>query len=125
MLVVEDTDGAREPLVKLLGICGFDAAGVADLPEAEAAVFGGGAFGGDPPDLVLLDLMLPSGDGAEVLRKIRSTGSPIRVAVLTARSVGLDYVRAMRPDLLLTKPLDWPGLLDWCKGVTANLAGKS
>jgi two-component system response regulator TctD len=59
------------------------------------------------PDFVILDLMLPDGDGTEVLRAIRAAGLPIRVVVTT----GLDdrarneAVHSLGPDLFLLKPI--------------------
>ena len=36
------------------------------------------------PDILLLDLQMPGGTGMDVLRRIRSSGSKIRVVLLTA-----------------------------------------
>ena len=57
------------------------------------------------PDLVLLDLMLPSLDGAGVLRGIREQ-SQVPVLLLTARSSEADRVRGldMGADDYITKP---------------------
>jgi DNA-binding response OmpR family regulator len=67
------------------------------------------------PDFVILDLVLPDGSGLELLRKVRSEKRPVRVAVVTGVSGGpeLDAVRALNPDRLLFKPVDFPQLRDW------------
>jgi DNA-binding response OmpR family regulator len=41
-----------------------------------------------PPDLVVLDLNLPTLDGFSVLARLRQADSPARVIVLTARAEG-------------------------------------
>jgi DNA-binding response OmpR family regulator len=50
---------------------------------------------GDPPSLVLLDLMLPDADGLDVCRQIRALGAPLRsipVVMLTAKGDPFDRV---------------------------------
>jgi DNA-binding response OmpR family regulator len=44
-------------------------------------------------DVVVLDLMLPDGDGYSVCKKIREKKIPVRVLMLTARSLEEDLVR--------------------------------
>src|SRR5437764_11866098 len=48
----------------------------------------------DPPDLVILDLMLPDIDGFEVCRRMRSAGD-VPILMLTARDEVGDRVRGL------------------------------
>jgi DNA-binding response OmpR family regulator len=59
-----------------------------------------------PPDVVLLDLMLPDMDGYEVLARLRGAGHDMPVLILTARGEEVDKVRGFRAgaDDYLTKP---------------------
>jgi two-component system KDP operon response regulator KdpE len=65
------------------------------------------------PDLVILDIMMPSPDGFEVCRRIRESGSNVPILMLTARDTMLDEVRALDlgADDYLTKPFDHLKLL--------------
>jgi two-component system alkaline phosphatase synthesis response regulator PhoP len=73
-----------------------------------------------PPDLVLLDLMLPGLDGFRVLQGLRQGGSRIPVLILTARGDEADKVRGLRlgADDYVTKPF---GLLELLARVEALL----
>ena len=66
-----------------------------------------------PPDTIILDLMLPDGDGEAVLQAVRAARVPTRVVVTTAMNEGdrLTAVRALGPDVLLQKPIDLASLL--------------
>jgi len=65
-----------------------------------------------PPDLVLLDLMLPGGSGLEVLKDLRSFSSA-PVIILTARDDDLDRVLGLEigADDYMTKPFSLRVLL--------------
>lgn len=58
-----------------------------------------------PPDLIILDLGLPDGDGIEVIRRVREW-SPLPIIVLSARGQESDKVAALDAgaDDYLTKP---------------------
>ena len=70
------------------------------------------------PDLIVLDLMLPSLDGYHVLRELRDEGNPVPVVILTARTEEADKVRGFRlgADDYVTKPF---GLLELIARVEA------
>jgi DNA-binding response OmpR family regulator len=61
-----------------------------------------------PPDLILLDLMLPGMDGLEVCRQVRGREPYIPVVMLTARSEDVDKVVGLElgADDYITKPFN-------------------
>jgi len=65
VLVVDDEPGVRDVAQMYLAREGFRVALAADGPAALAAVER------EPPDLIILDLMLPGLDGFEVCRRLR------------------------------------------------------
>jgi DNA-binding response OmpR family regulator len=99
ILVVEDDETLRETLSDALEGEGFRVASAAD--GAEALI----AFRADPPDLVLLDLMLPELSGIEVTRIIRAESS-VPIVILTAKDGELDRILGLElgADDYVTKP---------------------
>ena len=67
----------------------------------------------DPPDLVVLDLSLPSLDGLSVLAQLRKANSPARVLILTARGEVGDRVKGLKAgaDDYLAKPFSMDELV--------------
>ncbi|HEY8598768.1 MAG TPA: response regulator transcription factor [Thermomicrobiales bacterium] len=66
-----------------------------------------------PPDLVILDVMMPPPDGIEVCRRLRRDLPQVPILLLTARDTTLDEVRGLDAgaDDYLTKPFDHLKLL--------------
>jgi DNA-binding response OmpR family regulator len=79
VLVVDDEPHIRTVLRGYLRADGFE---VEEAGDGEAAMV---QMRGNPPDLVLLDVMLPGIDGLEVLRQLR-TFSDAYVFLVTARA---------------------------------------
>lgn len=78
VLVVEDDPNVVDVVVRYLEREGFETIGVGDGREALAIA------DAQPPDIVVLDLMLPGLDGIEVCRRLREH-TPVPVIMLTAR----------------------------------------
>jgi DNA-binding response OmpR family regulator len=114
ILVVEDNADLARGLRNNFEIEGYDVDVAADGPEGVAA------FLKRPPDLVVLDLMLPGMDGYRVLREIRRARVDVPVLVLTARSDESDKVRLLKlgADDYVTKPF---GVLELLARVEALL----
>jgi DNA-binding response OmpR family regulator len=85
ILLVEDEASIAEPFAKLLRREGFDA--ILAATAADALRLARDA----EPDLVLLDLALPDGDGRDVCRTIRAESS-IPVIMVTARGTETDRI---------------------------------
>jgi len=100
VLVVDDEPNIRDLLGTVLRFHGFrvDAAGSA--AQALAAVRDG------HPDVVLLDVGLPDGDGFDVCRRLREESPALGVVFLTARDDARDTVTglALGGDDYVTKP---------------------
>jgi two-component system, OmpR family, KDP operon response regulator KdpE len=106
ILLVEDDAQMRRFLRTTLRGHGFRLAEAATLMDGEAALRA------EEPDLVLLDLGLPDGDGIELVRALRIT-SRLPVIVLSARGREDDKVAALDAgaDDYLTKPFGVAELL--------------
>ena len=78
-----------------------------------------------PPDLMLLDVMLPGMDGYQVLREVRQLGS-IPVVMLTARDETFDKVLCLElgADDYITKPFDGKEMVARVKAVLRRTQGK-
>ena len=83
VLFVEDEDSISGPFSSTLKREGFEVTVAESLAEARTAE----AF-----DLVLLDLMLPDGDGRDFARELRASGSEVPIIILTARGTELERV---------------------------------
>ncbi len=106
ILVVEDEPEIRRFLRVSLDHHGFRLSEVTTVRDAiaQAAM--------QPPDLMILDLGLPDGDGLDVIRNVRGW-SPLPIVVLSARGQEQDKVRALDAgaDDYLTKPFGIEELL--------------
>jgi DNA-binding response OmpR family regulator len=97
VLVVDDEPAIRESLAFALRRDGFAIAEAGSLREADAAAASA--------DLILLDLVLPDGNGLEFLRTLRAR-SDVPVIVLTSRDEETDRVMGleMGADDYVVKP---------------------
>jgi two-component system, OmpR family, alkaline phosphatase synthesis response regulator PhoP len=114
VLIVEDNHDLAFGLRNNLEIEGYAVDVADDGPSGLAAARR------NPPDLVVLDLMLPGMDGYRVLRQLRADGMTMPVLILTARGEEADKVRGFRfgADDYVTKPF---GVLELLARIEALL----
>lgn len=86
VLIVEDDALIASSLGRALGVHGYEVSTATNVADAVAAL------DARPPDLVLLDLGLPDGDGSTVAHHAARHHPEVPVIVLTARSEEIDIV---------------------------------
>jgi CheY-like chemotaxis protein len=110
ILVVEDDGATRRALTRLfkgMGLIPAEASTLREALESAADVF----------DIVCLDLLLPDGNGVEVLRHIRERRIASKVVVVSAANEPnvLAQVTRLHADAIFGKPLDVDDFRDWLR----------
>jgi DNA-binding response OmpR family regulator len=110
VLIVEDDSISRSALAWLLKELGFQSLAVGDLASARKAL-----AETPPPQIMILDLMLPDGNGVDLLAEVRQARLPVTVAVVTGITdeLKLHEVTAWKPDAIFGKPVDVDDFDDW------------
>ncbi len=107
VLVVDDDPKITAFLRRSLALEGYDVTVANSGTEALRIV------GAAPPDLMVLDIMMPDVDGLEVCRRIRAAGETFPILMLTARDAVSDRVKGLDQgaDDYLVKPFALEELL--------------
>jgi len=104
ILVVEDDDDAREAIVTILQLTGYQAVPAADGEEALDRLRQIGS-----PDLILLDLWMPVMDGWQFREEQRKDPDLAKIPVVVVSALGAQaHIDA---DEIITKPIDAERLL--------------
>ncbi len=118
VLLAEDEPNIVESLSYLLERAGYSIAVETDGRKAlESARL-------DPPDVLILDVMLPGLDGYEILRQLRadSRTEHLPILMLTAKGQAEDRQTAfdLGADLFITKPFSNSDITDAVKTLAAG-----
>lgn len=117
ILVADDDPDLRALLCGILSDEGHKVAAAPDGRRALESVLR------DPPDLMMLDVMMPHMDGFAVLKGMAEAGvSNVKVLMVTARSAETDWAEgfSLGADLYVTKPFDPAELSDAVTRVLAS-----
>jgi len=106
VLAVDDDEAVLEMLRRVLATEGFHVDGATSARAALEVV------AADPPDVVLLDVMLAGDDGLEVLTELRRM-CDVPVILVTAKGDEADRVLGLRmgADDYVVKPFSYPELV--------------
>jgi two-component system, OmpR family, response regulator MprA len=107
ILVVDDDRAIRDSLARVLGLEGYDVRTATDGALALSMI------ADEPPDAVLLDVMMPNVDGLMVCRVLRAEGNRTPILMLTARTETSERIAGLDAgaDDYLAKPFDLGELL--------------
>lgn len=102
IFIVDDDRELSEMLATYLVREGFHASSAATLAEAASAL------ASSHPDLLVLDVMLPDGNGLDFCKRIRASDSSLPILMLTARGDPMDRILGLElgADDYLGKPFD-------------------
>lgn len=120
-LLVEDNQDLATAIVSRMRLDGHVIDHAACLAEASDYVATGDY------DLILLDIMLPDGDGRDFLKRHRASDADTPVIVLTARSQVSDRIGSLDlgADDYVTKPFDHAELEARCRAVLRRKSGNT
>ncbi|HUG23463.1 ATP-binding protein [Piscinibacter sp.] len=109
VLVVDDIDANRAPVLEFLGGLGFD------LLEADSGDTAVRCIESESPDVVLMDSVMPVMDGLEAIRRLRGieTFRDLPIIVVSANASGTDRQTSLAAgaNAFLPKPVDFERLL--------------
>lgn len=120
ILIVEDEPAMATALLDGFGYEGYK---VEHAGDGEAAL---DAVAERPPDLMVLDIMLPKKSGLDVCKELRAEGNTLPIILLTAKSQELDKVLGLKlgADDYVTKPFSFAELLARVEAVLRRAAGR-
>ena len=120
ILVVEDEDSISQPFAEALRRAGFEA--VVTATAAGALELAGEV----EPDLVMLDLSLPDGDGRDVCRELRRR-SDVPIVMLTARGTEMDRIVGLElgADDYVVKPFSAREVISRIRAVLRRSASRN
>jgi two-component system response regulator AtoC len=107
ILVVDDEPSIRKYLQTLLEVDGYNVGAVSSGKEALERI-----GGGERPDYIVLDVLMPEMDGLETLRQLMQVDRSLNVIMLSCSNEVTTVVEAIRIGALdyLTKPFEKPEL---------------
>ena len=122
ILIVDDESTVREVVRRYLE---RDCFKVSEAPDGYIAL---DEIAIDPPDLIVLDLMLPGVDGLTITRQLRQRGGKkIPIIILTAKGETSDRIRGLDvgADDYMAKPFSPRELVSRVKAVFRRIGGPS
>jgi CheY-like chemotaxis protein len=124
VLLIEDDDLVRDAAETALTLAGYEVVVAQDGAAGLAALAPPGPCAERPPDVILLDLVMPVLDGAAFLDRYRRAPGPwAPVVIFTAVRDAARQARSIEADGVLAKPFRVEELLATVRRYTAPAEG--
>jgi CheY-like chemotaxis protein len=114
ILVAEDDPALREALREVLALAGYAAVTVSDGMQALAAARA------EPPDLIILDHLMPGLDGLSVLRALQADPRLQRIPVILLTGAAHDLPPQPGLAAIVEKPFQMVPLQDTVRSLLAS-----
>ena len=122
-LIADDDALIRAMLATELRSVGFT---VVEAQDGEEALR---LYGGDRPDVIFLDLLMPKLNGLDALKRLRQAGGPpvpaVLVTALTRDTVKQFEVDGVKPDAYLEKPFRMKAVLKILRQIFSDIEPSS
>jgi len=120
-LIVDDSLTVRKDLEEALRSAGFDTVPCGTAAEGRTALRAGGFA------IVVLDVLLPDGDGIDLLREIRAAGGHLPVLLLSTEAEVRDRIRGLKTgaDEYVGKPYDASYVVARAKELARHAPGEA
>ncbi|MGZ6143461.1 MAG: response regulator [Myxococcales bacterium] len=105
---MDDDEDIRESLVSLLGAEGYQPLAVPGGRDALKLL----GNGGDKPDVILLDLLMPSMDGIQFEAEVRRHAEWAKIPIIVCSAGPVPPDLAGRAFAVLQKPFDFDRLIE-------------
>jgi two-component system response regulator MprA len=117
VLVADDSDTVLLMLMRRLELAGYEVDTARDGNEVLDRVKGVGA---EPPDIILLDAMMPGMSGTEALQLMRASGHETPVLIISAHLSANEpeEMKRLGADGCVQKPFDWNELVGQIEALT-------
>jgi two-component system response regulator MprA len=121
ILVVDDEPAVRDAVKRALGFEGYKVDLAGDGIDALELV------ATEPPDAIVLDVLMPRMDGIELCKKLRAAGDATPILMLTARETVADRVVGLDAgaDDYLVKPFALQELLARVRAILRRTSGQN
>ena len=121
VLVADDSETILLLMRTRLELAGHEVETAADGQEVTERMRQGA---GAPPDLLLLDAMMPRKSGIDALRELRAAGIGTPALIVSAHQDARDANAPTDLEIsgYVNKPIDFDGLLEMIAGLTAEVS---
>lgn len=106
IILLEDDPGVRDVIELILELEGYQVASFETVEKLMSRPIQ------ESPDLFILDVMLPDGNGIEVCRELKAIGDQVPILMMSAHAMERDISTSCSAEAFIAKPFDINNLIN-------------